>query len=188
MLTDMTHPPFQRPGEGVLGESDLIVSRGVRVEGYVDLPAHKRDALPVEDHLAILLPVPDAQQRYGHLAPREQGIRLFSPSQSHNTREMSLKPSSAGSGMPRATSTLLGCSYLMTLPGFSGSGLGSSGLILEKRILPSIPRTGITRAGVRRWFLANPRFMSSSGSVAVQYPRAWMTSSEIPDAEFKAFM
>src|SRR5215208_4992888 len=79
MLTDMTHPPFQRPGEGVLGESDLIISHGLRVGGYIDLPAHKRDALPVEDHLTILLPVPDAQQRYGHLAPRAQGIRLLLP-------------------------------------------------------------------------------------------------------------
>jgi hypothetical protein len=98
---------------------------------------------------------------------------------------MSLKPSSAGSGMSKVTSTLLGCSYLMTLAGFSGSGLGSSGLILEKRTSPSMPRTGITRAGARRWFLANPRSMSSSGSVAVQYPRASMTSSEIPDPEIK---
>src|SRR5215207_4461119 len=76
MLTDIAHPPLQRLGQGVLGEAHLVVGQGVRVEGDHDLPLHEGDLIPVEEHLAVLLPVPDAQQGHGALAAADEGVRL----------------------------------------------------------------------------------------------------------------
>src|SRR5215203_7268054 len=77
MLTDMAHPPLQGLGQGVLGEAHLVVGHGVRVEGDQDLPAHEGDLLPVQEHLAVLLPVPDPEKGHGALAAADESVRLL---------------------------------------------------------------------------------------------------------------
>src|SRR5215217_4334689 len=74
MLTDIAHPPLQGLGQGVLGEAHLVVGHGVRVEGDQDLPVHEGDLLPVQEHLAVLLPVPDPEKGHGALAAADEDV------------------------------------------------------------------------------------------------------------------
>src|SRR5215203_2104128 len=168
MLTDMPHPPLQRLGQGVLGETDLVVFHSVRVEGDDDLSIHDRDPFPVQEHLVVFLPVPDSEEGYDNLPLGYRASPFFSPSGIHRRLERSFRPSVTRGLMSKVTGMPEGCSYLTYLPGFLGSGLGLSGLIRLNRTSPQVPRTGITRAGVRRCVLAKPRSIRSSGSSAVQ--------------------
>ena len=182
MLTDMTHPPFQCLGEGVLGEPDLVVSHGVRVEG-VDLPAHKEDA-----------PSRGSSGHPSSSSRRPAALWPPRPETTTNPPFLSLAEPQRPGDVPQALECrewdvqgdihTPGLLVLDDLAGFSGSGLGSSGLILEKRTSPSMPRTGITRVR-SALVLGEPEVYEFIWSVAVQYPRASMTSSEIPDPEIK---
>src|SRR5215218_9730959 len=111
MLTDIAHPSLQRLGQGVLGEAHQVVGHGVRVEGDHDLAAHEGDLIPVEEHLAVLLPVPDAQQGTAHSPRLARASAFFSPSTIQSLLVRSRRSSCASGGTSRATGTPAGWSY-----------------------------------------------------------------------------